>query len=42
MSRRSVRRAGSGNRLIAGDFTGKLWFWNVKDKTLVGELTTNP
>ncbi|HEY2252979.1 MAG TPA: c-type cytochrome domain-containing protein, partial [Planctomycetaceae bacterium] len=31
-----------GNRLIAGDFTGKLWVWNVKDKTLAGELTTNP
>lgn len=31
-----------GNRLIAGDFTGKLQVWNVKDKTLAGELTTNP
>lgn len=31
-----------GNRLIAGDFTGKLLVWNVKDKTLAGELTTNP
>ena len=31
-----------GNRLIAGDFTGKLHVWSVKDKTLVGELTTNP
>jgi WD40 repeat protein len=31
-----------GSRLIAGDFTGKLWVWNVKDKSLVGELTTNP
>lgn len=31
-----------GERLIAGDFTGKLQVWNVKDKTLAGELTTNP
>ena len=31
-----------GSRLIAGDYTGKLWVWNVKDKVLVGELTTNP
>ncbi|MFM9962992.1 MAG: c-type cytochrome domain-containing protein [Planctomycetaceae bacterium] len=31
-----------GNRLIAGDFTGKLQVWNVKDKSLAGELTTNP
>ncbi len=31
-----------GNRLIAGDFTGKLQVWSVKDKSLVGELTTNP
>jgi WD40 repeat protein len=31
-----------GSRLIAGDYTGKLWVWNVKDKSLAGELTTNP
>ncbi len=31
-----------GGRLIAGDFTGKLRVWDVKDKSLVGELTTNP
>jgi uncharacterized protein (DUF1501 family) len=26
----------------AGDFTGKLHVWNVQDRVLVGELTTNP
>ncbi|MDB5389449.1 MAG: hypothetical protein JWM11_5095 [Planctomycetaceae bacterium] len=31
-----------GERVIAGDFTGELYVWNVKDKTLVGKLTTNP
>jgi WD40 repeat protein len=31
-----------GSRVIAGDYTGKLHVWSVKDKTLVGELTTNP
>lgn len=31
-----------GERLIAGDFTGKLQVWSVKTSMLVGELTTNP
>jgi WD40 repeat protein len=31
-----------GQRVIAGDFTGTLRVWNVKDNKLVGELTTNP
>ena len=31
-----------GERVIAGDFTGKLRVWTVKDKQLAGELTTNP
>lgn len=31
-----------GTRVIAGDFTGKLRVWNVKDKSLTGELSTNP
>lgn len=31
-----------GERVIAGDFTGELYVWNVKDKTLAGKLTTNP
>ncbi len=31
-----------GARLIAGDFTGKLRVWSLNDKSLVGELTTNP
>ncbi|MBI5757768.1 MAG: hypothetical protein HZA46_04545 [Planctomycetales bacterium] len=29
-------------RLFAGDFTGTIRVWNLKDKQLVGELTTNP
>lgn len=29
-------------RVIAGDLTGDLYVWSVKDKTLVGKLTTNP
>lgn len=31
-----------GERVIAGDFTGELYVWNVKDKSLAGKLTTNP
>ncbi len=31
-----------GTRVIAGDFTGKLRVWNVKDKSLAGELSTSP
>lgn len=31
-----------GSRIIAGDFTGKLRVWSVKDRSLVSELTTNP
>ncbi|MDB5337438.1 MAG: hypothetical protein JWN70_3057 [Planctomycetaceae bacterium] len=31
-----------GERVIAGDFTGELSVWIVKDQTLVGKLTTNP
>ncbi len=31
-----------GERVIAGDFTGKVRVWTVKDKQLAGELTTNP
>jgi len=31
-----------GERVIAGDFSGDLTVWNVKDKSLVGKLTTNP
>jgi WD40 repeat protein len=31
-----------GARVIAGDYTGTLKVWNVKDKSLAGELTTNP
>lgn len=31
-----------GEKIIAGDFTGKLRVWSVKDKNLLGELTTNP
>ena len=32
----------NSERVIAGDFTGKVRVWSVKDKQLVGELTTNP
>ena len=31
-----------GERVIAGDFTGELFVWNIKDNTLVGKLTSNP
>src|SRR5712691_2597892 len=31
-----------GERVIVGDFTGKVRVWTVKDKQLAGELTTNP
>lgn len=31
-----------GERVIAGDFTGELRVWSVKDQTLVGKLSTNP
>mgnify|MGYP000729719834 CR=1 FL=1 len=31
-----------GERAIVGDFTGKVRCWSLKDKHLVGELTTNP
>jgi len=31
-----------GERVFAGDYTGKIRVWTVKDKQLVGELTTNP
>ncbi len=31
-----------GERLIAGDFTGTLRVWSIKDKSLLGELSTNP
>jgi len=31
-----------GERLIAGDFTGKVRIWSVKDRQLIGELTSNP
>jgi WD40 repeat protein/mono/diheme cytochrome c family protein len=30
-----------GERVIAGDFTGKVRVWTVKDRQVVGELTTN-
>lgn len=30
-----------GERVIAGDFTGELFVWSVKEKTLIGKLTTN-
>ena len=32
----------NSERVIVGDFTGKIRIWSVKDKQLVGELTTNP
>jgi WD40 repeat protein len=32
----------NSERVIAGDFIGKVRVWSVKDKHLVGELTTNP
>ena len=31
-----------GERVIAGDFTGELHVWSVKDQTLIGKLSTNP
>ncbi len=31
-----------GQRMIAGDFTGTLRVWSLKDNKLLGELTTNP
>ena len=31
-----------GGRVFAGDFTGKVRVWGVKDKQPAGELTTNP
>ncbi len=31
-----------GERVIAGDFTGELLVWNVKDNSLAGKLTSNP
>ena len=31
-----------GERLFAGDYTGRIRIWTVKDKQLVGELSTNP
>ncbi len=31
-----------GERVFAGDFTGKVWVWDVKDKKPAGDLTTNP
>jgi WD40 repeat protein len=31
-----------GDRVFAGDFTGKVRVWSVKDKQPLGELTTNP
>lgn len=31
-----------GGRVFVGDFTGKVRVWTLKDKQLVGELTTNP
>ena len=31
-----------GERIFVGDFTGKIRAWTLKDKQLVGELTTNP
>jgi WD40 repeat protein len=34
--------AHDSDRVFAGDFTGKIRVWSLKDKQLVGELTTNP
>lgn len=31
-----------GERVFAGDYTGKIHVWTIKDKKAVGELTTNP
>lgn len=31
-----------GERLFAGDYTGKIHVWNIKDKQPAGELSTNP
>lgn len=31
-----------GERVFAGDYAGTIRVWSVKDKQLVGELTTNP
>jgi len=31
-----------GERVFVGDFTGKVRCWTVKDKQILGELTTNP
>ena len=31
-----------GERVIAGDFTGELHVWSVKDQTLIGKLSTQP
>lgn len=31
-----------GDRVFAGDFTGKVRVWSMKTKEAVGELTTNP
>ncbi|HEX3151837.1 MAG TPA: c-type cytochrome domain-containing protein [Gemmataceae bacterium] len=37
-----VAFAHDDERVFVGDFTGKIRVWGVKDKQLVGELTTNP
>lgn len=37
-----VAFAHDGGRVFAGDFTGKVRVWNMKDKQPAGELTTNP
>lgn len=34
--------AHDGDRVFAGDFTGKVRVWSAKEKQLVGELSTNP
>jgi WD40 repeat protein len=38
----ALRAEMAGERLVAGDWTGKVRVWNLADKKLVGELSSNP
>jgi len=38
----ALRAEMAGERVVAGDWTGKIQVWTVADSKLVGELTSNP
>src|ERR1700761_5173483 len=38
----SLRAEMAGERVVAGDWTGKIQVWTVADSKMVGELSSNP